>query len=89
MLHSHAQTIDDLLSDSLIQALMRADRVEPQSLKNLLGGVASKISAARRARALALKSVRFSGERRLLPPPADLPFSALEWRGNCETGLCG
>ena len=89
MLHPHAQTIDDLLSDSLIQVLMRADRVEPQTLKTMLGGVAVKVSASRRARALALSAVRFSGEqRRLLPPPVGLPLPALEWRG-CEAGICG
>src|SRR5271156_2537941 len=40
---SYNPTIDDLLADSLIQTVMRADHVEPQALKTLLDGVASRI----------------------------------------------
>ena len=40
---SYSPKIDDLLADSLIQAVMRADHVEPQDLKTLLYGVASRI----------------------------------------------
>jgi hypothetical protein len=40
---SYSPKIDDLLADSLIQAVMRADHVEPQELKTLLYGVASRI----------------------------------------------
>ena len=39
---SYNPTIDDLLADSLIQTVMRADHVEPQELKTLLYGVASR-----------------------------------------------
>ena len=42
MSFSYGPTIDDLLTDSLIQMVMRADRVEPHSLKLLLHGVASQ-----------------------------------------------
>ena len=42
------QTIDDLLADTLIQAIMRADHVEPQALKSILNGVAGRIAGARR-----------------------------------------
>ena len=40
----HGPTIDDLLTDSLVQTVMRADHVEPQALKTLLNGVASRIA---------------------------------------------
>jgi hypothetical protein len=36
-------TIDELLGDSLIQAVMRADRVEPQALRTLLAGASAVI----------------------------------------------
>ena len=36
------ETIDDLLADPLIQAVMRADRVETGALKQMLSGVAAK-----------------------------------------------
>jgi hypothetical protein len=42
---SYSPTIDDLLADSLIRAVMRADHVEPRALKALLHGVASRIEA--------------------------------------------
>ena len=39
--------IDELLGDSLIQAVMRADKVEPQGLRILLAGAAGRIAARR------------------------------------------
>jgi hypothetical protein len=44
-----AQTIDDLLADSLIQKVMLADRVAPQALKALLDGTARRVAESRRA----------------------------------------
>jgi len=41
-------TIDDLLADSLIRVVMRADHVEPEALKALLNGAAGRIAAGRR-----------------------------------------
>ena len=41
-------TIDDLLADSLIQAVMRADHVEPQALKSLLKRAAGRTFTERR-----------------------------------------
>jgi hypothetical protein len=41
-------TIDDLLADSLIRTVMRADHVEPQALRALLGGAAGRLAARRR-----------------------------------------
>ena len=49
MAYRSAQTIDDLLADSLIQKVMLADRVEPQALKTLLDGTARRIADSRRA----------------------------------------
>jgi hypothetical protein len=46
---SYSPKIDDLLADSLIQTVMRADHVEPQQLKTLLDGVASRIGGPERA----------------------------------------
>lgn len=48
----HTPTLDDLMADSLIQTVMRADRVEPQALKSLLNSAALRIGAARPRRAL-------------------------------------
>jgi hypothetical protein len=43
---SYSPKIDDLLADSLIQAVMRADHVEPRELKTLLYRVAGRIGGA-------------------------------------------
>jgi hypothetical protein len=48
MAHRYVPTIDDLLADALIQKVMRADRVEPQALKDLLDGTARRIVDFRR-----------------------------------------
>ncbi len=48
-----ASALDDLLSDSLVQLAMRADRVEPQALKSLLVDTARKLAARREAPLLA------------------------------------
>jgi hypothetical protein len=47
MLQRHTPTVDDLLADSLIQAVMRADNVEPQALRTLLQATAGRIAAGR------------------------------------------
>ena len=49
MAYGRAQTIDDLLADSLIQKVMLADRVEPQALRTLLDGTARRLAESRRA----------------------------------------
>jgi hypothetical protein len=48
-----ASALDVLLSDSLVQLAMRADRVEPQALKSLLSDVGRKLAARREVRLLA------------------------------------
>ena len=47
MLKRHTPTVDELLGDSLVQAVMRADNVEPQALRTLLEVAAGRIAAAR------------------------------------------
>jgi hypothetical protein len=66
----HSPTIDDLMADSMIQAVMRADHVEPQALKSLLNGAALRVGAGRRRRALTV-FVRSAIERRKTPRGAD------------------
>jgi hypothetical protein len=78
MSQPYAQTLDDLLSDSLIRAVMRADHVEAKTLKRELEGVAATIKAGRRATILA-RPRPFAQLR--LPPPD-------RW-AVCATGLCG
>ena len=41
-------TIAEMLSDSIVQALMEADGIDPEMLKELLRNVAEQISLARR-----------------------------------------
>ena len=73
-----APTIDHLLADSLIQTVMRADRVDPDKLKLMLTGVGARVAAGRQEPKLALEGarVRFGAEARprqqataLLAPP--------------------
>ena len=49
MAYRSAQTIDDLLADSLIQKVMLADHVERQALKTMLDGTARLLADSRRA----------------------------------------
>jgi hypothetical protein len=44
-----ASALDALLSDSIVQLTMRADRVEPQALRSLLVDVGRKIAMRRLA----------------------------------------
>ena len=77
----HSPTVDDLMADSLIQAVMRADRVEPQALKSLLNSAALRIGAGRRRRALTV-FVRSAIDRRKTPrrrmrrPPPPGPLAS-------------
>ncbi len=43
----HSPTIDELLGDSLVQAVMRADKVEPLALRTLLADAAYRLADAR------------------------------------------
>lgn len=66
---SHVQTVDELLADGLVQAVMQADRVEPAELRTLLSDVAGRIARRRQSER---KALRFFATPRL------------EWRPNAE-----
>jgi hypothetical protein len=87
----HSPTVDDLMADSLIQAVMRADHVEPQALKSLLSSAALRIGAAPRRRALTV-FVRSAIDRRKTPLAADAPLAtgrtARVAREDCGSALC-
>ena len=73
MFKRHTPTVDELLGDSLVQAVMRADNVEPQALRTLLEGVAGRIAAARGETEPRPVSALFANppiERRSAPRPA-------------------
>jgi hypothetical protein len=71
------QSIDDLLADPLIQAVMKADHVEPAALKSLLADTAVRLARpAPRPLAINPANVRFAGQKR--PPlrlSAPAPYS--------------
>jgi hypothetical protein len=87
----HRPTIDELLADSLIQKVMRADGVEPQALKALLNGAAGRIAEARASRA-GVVFVGAPAERRnpLRRPGAPAPArrAARSYGGECGSALC-
>jgi hypothetical protein len=88
MAYHSAQTIDDLLADSLIQKVMLADRVEPQALKILLDGTARRIADSRRAAAVQVGQDlgRRSSFRQPLLLMRPIPRAA---GGECGASLCG
>jgi hypothetical protein len=87
----HGPTVDELLGDSLIQAVMLADHVEPQALRTLLADTAVRIADARAEREPRSANLLFGrapidrrpapramGAPRVRPtPPADPCGSAL------------
>jgi hypothetical protein len=88
---NHGPTVDELLADGLVQAVMQADHVEPAELRRLLGGVADRIA---RRRQTEQKTLRFLAAPRLAWRPkvdnADaltraLPATVAE---GCVAGLC-
>ena len=88
MAYRSAQTVDDLLADALIQKVMRADRVEPQALKNLLDGTARRIADSRRAGSAQIgqdlgRRVSFRGPLLLMRP------ATRATGGECGASLCG
>ena len=88
MAYRSAQTIDDLLADALIQKVMRADRVEPQALKNLLDGTARRIAESRRAGSAQIgqdlgRRGSFRGPLLLMRP------ATRATGGECGASLCG
>jgi hypothetical protein len=88
MAYRGAETIDDLLADSLIQKVMLADRVEPHALKTLLDGTARRLADSRRA--IAVQVGQDFGRRGSFRAPLLLmrptPRSTA---GQCGASLCG
>ncbi len=83
-----AETIDDLLADSLIQKVMLADGVEPQALKTLLDGTARRIVDSRRAATVQVgqdlgRRGFFRGPLLLMRP------TPRTTGGECGASLCG
>ena len=88
MAYRNAETIDDLLADSLIQKAMLADHVEPQALKLLLDGTARRIAESRRAATVQVgqdlgRRGFFRGPVLLMRP------TARTTGGECGASLCG
>ena len=69
----HSPTIDELLGDSLIQAVMRADHVKPQGLRRLLTDAAFRVAPIERRPAPGGSAPK----RARAAPPADPCGSAL------------
>ena len=83
-----AQTIDDLLADSLIQKVMLADHVEPQALRTLLDGTARRVAEARRTATVQVgqdlgRRGSFRGPLLLMRP------TTRTTGGECRASLCG
>ena len=88
MAYQSAQTIDDLLADSLIQKVMLADRVEPQALRTLLDGTARRLAETRRTATVQVgqdlgRRGWFRGPLLLARPVARATG------GECGASLCG
>jgi hypothetical protein len=75
--------LDDLLSDALVRAVMRADHVEPEALRSLANAASSRI-AARRDEDAPHRPVSRLGRRRAFGDP----FSAgPAFRSACLDGF--
>jgi hypothetical protein len=88
MAYRSAETIDDLLADSLIQKVMLADHVEPKALKTLLDKTARRLADSRRAVAVQVgqdlgRRGSFRGPLLLMRPT---PRAMI---GYCGASLCG
>ena len=86
-------TVDDLLGDSLIQAVMRADGVEPQVVRTLLAAAARRIAPAKDASAPTTASVLFAEapiDRRAAPRSVGSPRGRPSPLADpCGSALCG
>jgi hypothetical protein len=88
MAYRSAETIDDLLADSLIQKVMLADHVEPQALKTMLDRTAHRLADSRRAATIQVgqdlgRRGFFRGPLLLMRP------TARTTGGECGASLCG
>jgi hypothetical protein len=88
MAYRSAETIDDLLADSLVQKVMLADHVESQALRTLLDGTARRLADSRRASAVQVREDlgrrgSFRGPLLLMRPMTRATG------GECGASLCG
>ncbi len=88
---SHVPTVDELLADGLVQAVMQADHVEPAELRTLLSGVARRIARRRQSEQKALRI--FATPRLAWRPGADDANARARARPApvaeaCGAGLC-
>ena len=86
----HSPTIDELLGDSLVQAVMRADNVEPQALRTLLAGAAFRLAARREQRSASGLLAKPPIDRRAASRGATAPARVrpASPAGPCESALC-
>jgi hypothetical protein len=87
MAYQSAETIDDLLADTLIQRVMLADRVEPQALKALLDGTARRLADSRRTAAVQVG--QDLGRRGWFRGQLLLPRPLTRTGAQCGASLCG
>jgi hypothetical protein len=87
MAQGNAPTIDTLLADALIRTVMRADHVEPQTLRSLLDGTARRI-ASRRANSVQVGQDLGRGGS-VCGPLLPMRPSARPTGGECGASLCG
>ena len=87
MAYRNAETIDDLLADSLIQKVMLADRVEPQALRTLLDGTARRLADSRSAAKVQVG--QDLGRRGFFRGPLLLMRPTTRNGGECGASLCG
>ena len=88
MAYRSAQTVDDLLADSLIQKVMLADRVEPQALKTMLDRTARRLADSRRAATVQVG--QDLGRRGFFRSPLLLMRpTGRTTGGECGASLCG
>ena len=89
MLPRPSLTLDDLLADSLIQTVMRADRVEPEAVRALMDGAARRIAMGRASQHNGMALTRADGYGRTAfratRPPAVRPRRA---RSGDRAALC-
>ena len=88
MAYRNAETIDDLLTDSLIQKVMLADHVEPQALKTMLDRTGRRLADSRRAATVQVG--QDLGRRGFFRGPLLLMRPATRSTGGeCGASLCG
>ena len=86
----HSPTIEQLLEDSLVQAVMRADNVEPQALRALLAEAADRVAARVERRPASGLSARPPIDRRATSRVANAPAHVrpLPPADRCGSALC-